>query len=74
MAKVQVSVQKIDINPVVDIVVTPIAKDVDGNSVRAIRFLGAPQDGATGLTLLLEVVARGATAEDIDIAIPATKF
>lgn len=74
MAQVQVSVQKIDVNPVVDIVVTPIAKDADGKFVRAVRFLGAPQDGATGLTLLLEIVARGATAADIDIAIPATTF
>jgi predicted LPLAT superfamily acyltransferase len=74
MANVQVSVQKIDINPVVDIVVTPVAKDAQGNYVRAIRFLGAPQDGAIGPTLLLEVVARGLNAEDIDIAIPATTF
>lgn len=74
MAQVQVSVQKIDINPVVDIVVTPIAKDANGLFVRAIRFLGAPQDGSDGPVLLLEVVARGTSAADIDIAIPATTF
>lgn len=74
MSLATTAAQKIDITGVVSIVVTDIVQAADGSFVRAIRFMGDPDEGQYDPSLVLEVKARAATKAPITIATPAAGF
>jgi len=74
MSVATTTAQRIDISGVTQIVVSDIAQAADGSFVRAIRFMGDPDEGQTAPALVLEVKARAATKAPITIATPAAGF
>ena len=66
--------QKIEVSDILDVVVTPIEQDSDGDYVREIRFMGTPREGVTGIVQTLAVRIKSATKENLDITTPTLQF
>ena len=66
--------QKLEISEIVDVVVTTIEQDTDGNYVREIRFFGTPAEGQTASVQNLVVRIKSATKANLDLTTPALQF